>query len=137
VFDDFTDSQLSLQEFCQLTDPYPRLLNVKFGSTGLKAREFIFTSNVDPTYWWNTRDAEEALPQVHRRINHVIHLEKTTAGEFKSVTFTPCPQCSGWDNVSASPVEQVDNEIFSLLDALEQERVDDKIKDKDVIDLTN
>lgn len=132
VFDDFTDSQLSLQEFCQITDPYPVLLNAKFGSARLKATEFIFTSNVDPTYWWNSRDAEEALPQVHRRIDHVFNLEKTSTGAYQSVTFTPCKKCSGWENIDAAPVEPNEENISDLLDEITRQNV----MEKHVIDLS-
>lgn len=133
VFDDFTDRQLALQEFCQITDPYPVLLNCKFGSTRLKATEFIFTSNVDPTYWWNSSDAEEALPQVHRRIDHVVNLEKTSDGKFQSVCFTPCKKCSGWEHISATPVAQ--EGIDALADLL-VELNEENNKKENVIDLT-
>lgn len=134
VFDDFTDQQLSLQEFCQLCDPYPRLLNVKFGSADLRAEEFIFTSNYDPAGWWNVPEAEEMLPQVHRRIDHVINLEKTSSGAYDSVVFTPCKQCSGWEDLNLTPDPQPApaSPLRFLLDAMEK----DERNFENIVDLT-
>lgn len=127
IFDDFTDDQLSLQEFCRITDPYPLLVPCKGASVDFRASEIIFTSNVDPIKWWNVRDAEEMLPQVHRRVDHVINLEKTHDGKFQSVCFTPCKKCSWGDDISLPPVEGNEG-IDALLKEIE--------KQDNVIDLT-
>jgi len=130
VFDDFADDQLSLQEFCRICDPYPCLVPVKQSSAPLRAHEFIFTSNIDPATWWHRRDAEEALPQVFRRIDHIVHLGAPRNGVngekiYEAVSFTPCKKCSGTN----FPVLPEDLEVANLLNELENEK-------NSVIDLT-
>lgn len=123
VFDDFTDDQLSLAEFCRLCDPYPMLAQTKGSTVDIRATEIIFTSNVRPEEWWQSRNSEEMLPQVNRRVDHVVNLKKKHDGEWESVCFSPCKKCCG-SNGPSVPTEQNLVPLIDLTDEQIQEAID-------------
>lgn len=122
VFDDFTDDQCSLQEFCRWCDPYPLMVQTKGSTANFRPREIIFTSNQDPDTWWNS--SGEMVPQVYRRTDHVIKLESGGDGRFPQVCFTPCEKCTGWEKVRIER-QKAEVEIVDLLSHVDPHEIID------------
>jgi len=71
ILDDFSDKQMSREEFLRTTDRYPYILPVKGGTCYMKAIKIVITSNYDPKKWYGGDDA------VLRRLTLVEELGTT------------------------------------------------------------
>lgn len=75
-FDPAAKNEQQIPEFLKILDRYPYRIEIKGGSMQLKAKKFIFTTNINPSGWWNGHPQVEAF---HRRITKIEHF--TTPGD--------------------------------------------------------
>lgn len=72
IFEEFNpeeDKELRLPELLKILDKYPYQIEIKGTSCQLKATKFIFTTNMDPTKWY---DGHAQQPALARRIHKIL-----------------------------------------------------------------
>ena len=56
LFDEFRPDNMSFEKLLEITDGYGVRFEVKGGFTYFNPKKIIFTSNVDPKYWYTEHD---------------------------------------------------------------------------------
>lgn len=82
ILDEF-QCHMPIGMFLKLIDRYPTRMPVKGGYVPIHATKFIFTSNLDPLYWYKSD------PAVQRRLTKVIHMVSAEVGEDISLAEPP------------------------------------------------
>ncbi len=77
IFDEMT-GYLPWTLLLRLTDRYPLNVNTKGGMVPWLARRIIFTSNREPSEWYNADRVGSTLRPLLRRITEIIHFPRTT-----------------------------------------------------------
>lgn len=75
-FDPSAKNEQSLPEFLKILDKYPYRIEVKGGSMQLKAKKFIFTSNINPEHWFVGHYGGEQIQAFRRRVNNILYYDQ-------------------------------------------------------------
>jgi len=74
IFDDFRGSCLSFTDFKRVVDRYALRVQIKGSSCDLAATHFIFTTNSEPTTWWQEEVTAGDAQAIYRRIDKVLYM---------------------------------------------------------------
>lgn len=81
IFEEFNpeeDKELRLPELLKILDKYPYQVEIKGASIQLKARTFIFTTNIDPRTWYQ---GHPQVPAFCRRVSKVCEFRFSWADQ--------------------------------------------------------
>lgn len=72
IFDDFTGSELRIQDMLKILDRYPHVVEIKGGKTEWKPKRIFITSNLDPRKWYKGAHKEHQAALM-RRLDVIEH----------------------------------------------------------------
>lgn len=121
VLDDFNFRQVSLQWIFNFCDKYAMTFNVKGGSQKCVATDIIFTSNINPEFWWPECNEIELRKAFFRRITNIYEVRpaKESAPMALPIKSDLVFEGLGTDNVTrleSNPVQMTIADIQKLID---------------------